>query len=273
MPQAHANGIELEYESLGDDHAPPMVLIMGLGSQMIVWPDELCRLLVARGFRVIRFDNRDVGLSTKPALPYSLDDMADDTAALLDALDLPSAHVVGASMGGFIAQLVALRHPRRVRSLGIIMSSTGARDVGHPAPDILPMLLQPLPLERAAHVESRLAIARRLSSTVYPFDEPRLRALIGAAFDRCCFPLGGQRQLAAVMGSADRTARLAEVRVPTLVIHGTDDPIVHPSGGEALARAIPGATLSLFPGMGHDLPAALWPAFADALAQNARDRA
>jgi pimeloyl-ACP methyl ester carboxylesterase len=269
MPRARANGLELEYESIGDHAAPPMLFIMGLASQLIVWPDELCRLVADRGFRVIRYDNRDVGLSTKPAGYYTLDDMADDAAALLDALALPSAHVVGASMGGFLAQLLALRHPERVRSLGIFMSSTGAHDVGQAAPDILPMLLQPLPAEREAYVAHRLGIARRLSSTAYPFDEPRIRALTAAAFDRCYFPLGGQRQLAAVMTAADRTARLAHVRVPTIVLHGGDDPIVAPSGGEAIARAIPGATLRIFAGMGHDLPAALWPTFAEALTANA----
>jgi pimeloyl-ACP methyl ester carboxylesterase len=272
MPRARANGIELEYETIlapgGDPHGPPLVMIMGLGSQMIVWPDELCQLIAARGLRVIRYDNRDVGLSTRPAAGYTLDDMADDAAGLLDALDLPTAHVVGASMGGYIAQLLALRHPRRVSSLCIIMSSTGARDVGQPEPDILPMLMQPMPTEREAYIEFRLRISRRLSSTGYPFDEPRLRALAGAAFDRSFFPLGGQRQLAAVIASYDRTAKLAELRVPTLVIHGTDDPIVAKSGGEALARAIPGAELRIFPGMGHDLPAALWPTFADAIAAN-----
>ncbi|HEY2746316.1 MAG TPA: alpha/beta fold hydrolase [Polyangia bacterium] len=269
MPTARANGIELEYESIGDAHAPPMLLIMGLGTQMIAWPDGFCRLLAERGFRVIRFDNRDVGLSTKTPVPYTLDDMADDAAGLLDALDVPAAHVVGASMGGFIAQLLTLRHPRRVTSLCIMMSSTGARDVGGAAPDILPMLMQPQPSERAAYLDFRVKISRRLSSTVHPFDEPRIRALAGAAFDRSFFPLGGQRQLAAVMAASDRTARLAAVRTPTLVIHGADDPIVAVSGGEAVARAIPGATLRVFPGMGHDLPAPLWPDFAAAIAQNA----
>ena len=274
MPRAHANGIELEYETIvspgGDERAPPLLMIMGLGSQMIVWPDELCRLIAAEGFRVIRYDNRDVGLSTKPAALYTLDDMADDAAGLLDALDLPAAHVVGASMGGFIAQLLALRHPRRVRSLCIIMSSTGARDVGGAAPDILPMLLQPQPTERAAYVEYRLNIARRLSSTTYELDEPRIRKLSADCYDRSFFPLGGQRQLAAVMSSTDRTARLADLHVPTLILHGSADPIVDVSGGEALARAIPGAKLRVFPGMGHDLPAALWPTFARAIADNTR---
>jgi len=269
MPRARANGIELEYESIGDRGAPPLLMIMGLASQMIVWPDELCQMLAERGFRVIRFDNRDVGLSTRPDTNYTLDDMADDAAGLLDALDLPRAHVVGASMGGFIAQLLALRHPQRVASLCIIMSSTGARDVGAAAPDILPFLMQPLQTERSAAIEHRLKIGRRLSSPGYPFDEPRIRGVIAACFDRNHFPLGGQRQLAAVMLSPDRTARLASVTAPTLVLHGAEDPIVHVSGGEAIARAIPGAQLRVFPGMGHDLPAALWPTFADAIATHA----
>lgn len=269
MPRAHANGIELEYECFGEPRHPALLLIMGLGSQMIVWPDDFCRQLADKGFRVIRYDNRDVGLSTKPAGGYTLDDMADDAAGLCDALDLPSAHVVGASMGGFIAQLLALRHPARVRSLCIIMSSTGSRAVGQAAPDILPMLMQPMPPDRIGYVEYRLAIGRRLSSPGYPFDEPRIRDLIAKSYDRDYFPLGTQRQLAAVMAAPDRTARLAEVRAPTVVLHGADDPIVHPSGGEAIARAIPGAKLHIFPGMGHDLPQALWATFAAEIAANA----
>jgi pimeloyl-ACP methyl ester carboxylesterase len=269
MPRARANGIELEYESLGDEHAPPLLMIMGLASQLIVWPNEWCHQLAARGFRVIRYDNRDVGLSTRPDAPYTLDDMADDAAGLLDALDLPAAHVIGASMGGFIAQLLALRHPRRVRSLCIMMSSTGSRGVGAPEPDILPLLMMPVPTDRADYIEYRIKISRRLSSTGYEFDEPRIRRLAAAAFDRAFFPLGGQRQLAAVMSATDRTPRLTEIHTPTLVIHGGADPIVSVSGGEALARAIPNATLRLFPGMGHDLPEALWPTFTDAIAANA----
>jgi pimeloyl-ACP methyl ester carboxylesterase len=270
MPKASANGIELEYESFGDERAPAMLMIMGLGSQMIVWPDELCAFLVERGLRVIRYDNRDVGLSTKPTGSYTLDDMADDAAGLLDALGLERAHIVGASMGGYIAQLVAIRHARRMRSLCIIMSSTGSRAVGGADPDILPMLLTPLPVDRDGHVEERLKIARRLSSPAYPFPEERIRTIFGRAYDRCHFPLGGQRQLGAVMTSYDRTAALGDVRAPTLVIHGSADPIVHADGGEALARAIPGAELRIFEGMGHDLPAALWTTLADEIAASAR---
>ncbi len=270
MPKARANGIELEYESLGDDLAPPLLMIMGLGAQMIVWPDELCQLLVERGFRVIRFDNRDVGLSSKPDVGYTLDDMADDAAGLLEALAIDRAHVVGASLGGVLAQLLALRQPRRVRSLSLIMTSTGARDVGQAHPDILPMLLTTPPSDRDGYVEQALQIRKRLSSPAYPFDEPRARRMLELAYDRCFFPLGGQRQLMAVIAAPDRTPRLAELRVPTLVLHGDSDPIVDKSGGEAVARAIPAAQLRIFPGMGHDLPAALWPTFADAIADNAR---
>jgi pimeloyl-ACP methyl ester carboxylesterase len=270
MPRAHANGIELEYDSIGNDRDPALVMIMGLGSQMIVWPIEFCRALADRGFRVIRFDNRDIGLSTRPATQYTLDDMADDTAGLLDALALPDAHICGASMGGYIAQLVAIRHPRRVRSLCVIMSSTGDRAVGAPEPDILPLIMQPQPTDRDGFIEYRVRISKRLSSTGYPFDEARIRKLAADVYDRAFYPLGGQRQLAAVMSSYDRTAELHNVRVPTLVMHGDADPIVHVSGGEAVARAIPGAKLRVFAGLGHDLPAALWATMADAIAENAR---
>jgi pimeloyl-ACP methyl ester carboxylesterase len=270
MPRANANGIELEYESIGNDRDPPVVLIMGLGSQMIVWPAEFCRMLADRGLRVIRFDNRDVGLSTRPAQQYTLDDMADDTAGLLDALALPDAHVVGISMGGFIAQLVAIRHPKRLRSLCVMMSSTGDRSVGMADPDILPLIMQPQPSDRDGYIEYRVGISRRLSSPGYPFDEARIRKLAADAYDRAYYPLGGQRQLAAVMGSPDRTGQLRDVRVPTLVMHGDKDAIVNVSGGEAVARAIPGAKLRVFPGLGHDMPAALWAPMVDAILENVR---
>ena len=262
--------MNLEYEVIGDPSAPPLLLIMGLAAQMIVWPDELCRMLADRGFCVVRFDNRDVGLSTKPETGYTLDDMADDSAGLLDALGLGSAHVVGASMGGYIAQLLAIRHPARVRSLCIIMSSTGSRAVGLPQPDLLPMLLQPLAADRQGYVAQRMHIARRIASPGFGFDEARSLDVIGRAWDRCFFPLGGQRQLAAVMAAGDRTAALGDVRTPTLVLHGADDPLVHVSGGEALARAIAGARLRVFPGMAHDLPSDLWPTIVEAIADNAR---
>jgi pimeloyl-ACP methyl ester carboxylesterase len=270
MPRAHANGIELEYDVIGDREAPPLLLIMGLGTQMIAWPDEFCALLAERSLRVIRFDNRDVGLSTRPAAGYTLDDMADDTVGLLDALGIAEAHVCGASMGGFIAQLVAIRAPARVRTLTLMMTSTGDRSVGAADPDILPMLLQPVPVERDAYLDYRVRITRRLSSPGYPFDETRVRDLNARAYDRAYWPIGAQRQLAAVMASSDRTAALARVRAPTLILHGEADPIVNISGAHALARAIPDSKLRTLPGMAHDLPRALWPTLADEIAANAR---
>jgi pimeloyl-ACP methyl ester carboxylesterase len=269
MPRAAANGIELEYETFGDARAPALLLIMGFGSQMIVWPEEFCRRLADRDLFVIRFDNRDVGLSTKPTAAYSLDDMADDAAGLLAALGRADAHVLGISMGGYIAQLVALRHPARLRTLCLMMTSTGARNVGQAAPDVIAMLMRPQPSTRAEYIEHRLAITRRLASPGYPFDEPRQRALIGAGWDRCFFPLGVQRQLGAVMMAGDRTAALGTLSVPTLILHGDADPIVHNSGGEALARAIPAAELHILPGLGHDLPEPLWTSLADLVAAHA----
>ena len=272
MPKARCNGIEIEYEVLGDEQAEPMLLVMGFAVQLIAWPDGFCRMLVERGYRVIRFDNRDVGLSSKVPASYSLDDLAADTAGLRDALELASAHVVGASMGGFIAQLLAIHHPSRVRSLCSIMSSTGDRSVGQPRPEIVPMLMVSPPAERSSYVDARLAIARRLASPGFPFDEQRSRDVIGLAFDRAYYPAGAQRQLAAVLAARDRTRALGELRLPTLVIHGAEDPLVHRSGGEATARAIPGAELLVIPGMGHDLPKPLLATLADAIVANARRR-
>jgi pimeloyl-ACP methyl ester carboxylesterase len=273
MPRANANGIELEYEVIGDPAAPPMLMVMGFTMQMIQWPDGLLERLAARGFRLIRFDNRDCGLSTKLERGYTLDDMADDAAGLLAALGEDSVHVVGASMGGFIAQLLALRHPRRVRSLASIMSSTGARDVGRTAPDVTPLLMTPPPVERAAYIESRMVIARRLTGSLLRSDETRVRATVGRAFDRCFFPAGALRQLQAIMAAQDRTAALAAVRVPTVVIHGSDDPLIDFSGGEATARAIPGSTFVPIRGMGHDLPEGAWDAIVEAIARNASSAA
>lgn len=271
MARAAANGIELEYEIIGggDGDAAPMLVIMGFTMQMIQWPDGFLERLAARGFRIVRFDNRDVGLSSKVERPYALDDMADDAAGLLDAVGIPAAHVVGVSMGGFIAQLLTLRHPERVSSLASIMSSTGARDVGGPHPDLVPMLMTPPPADRAAYIETRLAIARRLTGATLPSDEARTRASFTRAYDRCFYPQGIARQFHAIISASDRTAALGAVRARTLVIHGTDDPLVDPSGGDATARAIPGARLVRIPGMGHDLPEAAWDTIIAAIAENA----
>ncbi len=287
MPRAAANGIEIEYESLGDEHAPPLVLIMGLGMQLIAWPDELCAMLVERGFRVIRFDNRDVGLSSKieggprPNLfaaiggdassrSYTLEDMADDTVGLLDVLGLSAAHVVGASMGGMIAQVMALRHPARLLSLCSIMSTTGDRRVGLPRPDVLPILLGPAPRSRAEAEARGREIVRMIGSTGFDIDFDVVAAQAGRAFERCFYPAGFARQFLAVLAGVDRTERLRGLRVPTLVIHGTADPLIQPSGGEATAAAIPDAEWMGIEGMGHDLPRGVWPTLADAIARNAR---
>jgi pimeloyl-ACP methyl ester carboxylesterase len=269
MARARANGIEIEYEVAGDAAAPPMLLVMGLAMQLIQWPDAFVARLAARGFRTIRFDNRDAGLSSKVERPYTLDDMAEDAAGLLDALAIDAAHVVGVSLGGMVAQLVAIRHPRRVLSLASIMATTGAQGVGAPRPELLPVLFTPPPAERAAYIESRAAVARQLAGSLRS-DEAWVRDTIARAFDRAFYPQGTGRQLQAILSAADRTPALAALRVPTVVIHGTEDPLVDPSGGDATARAIPGARLVRIEGMGHDLPESAWATILDAIEENAR---
>ncbi|EOD64687.1 alpha/beta fold hydrolase [Amycolatopsis vancoresmycina] len=266
------NGVELCHEAFGAPGARPLLLIMGLGAPMIWWDEEFCTDLAERGFRVIRFDNRDAGRSSRMrgranlaqayvlrSAPYSLADMADDAAGLLDALGVPAAHVAGASMGGMIAQTLAIRHPARVRSLTSIMSSTGGRLVGRPSPRTMPMLLTAPPRTRADYVELLVRTFRLIGSPGYPFDEDRMRRRAERTYDRGVPPGGSLRQLAAIMADRDRTPLLRRVRVPALVVHGARDPLVHPSGGRATARAIPGADLDIIPGMGHDLPRAVWP--------------
>jgi pimeloyl-ACP methyl ester carboxylesterase len=263
-----ANGIELAYETFGDDRSPPVVLIMGLATQMIAWPDQLCDGLARCGFFVIRFDNRDAGGSThlrgvpSPGLadllvrrkrpPYSIGDMADDVVGLIDGLGLGAVHLVGASMGGFIAQTVALEHPDRVRTLTLIMTSTGSRRVGQAKPRIYARLLR-------ARVAAVVETFRLIGSHGFAFDEEYLRDLAGRSWDRGYEPAGYRRQLAAAITQPNRTAALRRITVPALVIHGLDDPLVAPSGGLALARAIPNCRFVGFSGMGHDLPRALWP--------------
>lgn len=287
--RAQSNGIEIEYDTFGSPSDPPMVLVMGLSMQMIAWNDRFCTELAARGFFVVRFDNRDVGLSThlahlpppnlgailggdRSAAPYSLEDMARDTVGLLDALEIETAHVVGLSMGGMIAQNVAIHHAPRVRSLASIMSTTGDPSVGQAQPAALLELLKPSPPERDAYLEYGLGVWRLLASPGFPFDEAATRDLVMRSFDRAYDPMGVARQIAAIASSRDRTPALAEVRVPTVVIHGADDPLISVTGGEATARAIPGAKLHVVPGMGHDLPRDVWPRVLDALTTNARSR-
>jgi pimeloyl-ACP methyl ester carboxylesterase len=272
---AHANGITIAYDTFGSPADPPVLLVMGLATQRIAWPDELCEDLAAAGRFVVRFDNRDVGQSTHlpelgtPRLrdlarrrsPYRIDDLADDVAGLLDALGLDSAHVVGASMGGFVAQTVALRHPARVRTLTLIMTSTGSRRVGRPALGLVWRLALRRPASsRARAVRQVVDTFRLIGSRGYPFDEEWTRRMAAAAYDRGHDPAGHRRQLAAITAQPDRTADLARLTLPTLVVHGLDDRLVSPTGGLALARTIPRSTFVGFSGMGHDLPRPLWPA-------------
>ncbi|RBY86621.1 alpha/beta fold hydrolase [Blastococcus sp. TF02A-30] len=277
---ASVGDIELAYETFGDPADPPVLLVMGLATQMIGWPDEFCAGLVERGLFVVRFDNRDIGLSThvheagapdimsvlggdRSGIAYGLDDLADDTAGLLDVLGLGSVHVVGASMGGMIAQLVAIRHPERVRSLTSIMSTTGDPSVGAPAESALAVLLAPPAGDREAAVQRVVDTYRVIGSPGFEFAEDDVRARAGLSFDRAYDPAGVARQLTAILTCADRTPDLGKLDVPALVIHGEQDPLVQVSGGRATAAAIPGAELLVVDGMGHDLPRALWPQLID----------
>jgi pimeloyl-ACP methyl ester carboxylesterase len=282
---AQANGIEIAYDELGDPDGEPMVLAMGLGTQLIHWDEGFCAQLGERGYRVIRFDNRDAGHSTKiegdrlsaPTMllgigepAYKLRDMADDVAGLLDHLEIERAHVVGASMGGMIAQAVAIGHPDRILSLASMMSSTGNRRLGLPRLRAFGALLSAPPRDREAYAERVVKTFQVIGSPDFPMDEERVRALALAAFDRCFYPRGVARQLHAITSSRERTRRLGEISVPTVVIHGTEDPLVRPAAGRATAKAIPGSHLCLIEGMGHDLPRVLWPRIADQIDRNAR---
>jgi pimeloyl-ACP methyl ester carboxylesterase len=256
---------------------------MGFATQMLGWPDEFCRLLAARNLFVVRFDNRDIGLSTHlhdapppdvmaavagdtSSASYTLSEMAGDTVGLLDALGLTSAHLVGISMGGMIAQTVAIEHPERVRTLTSIMSTTGDRSVGGATPEALGALLAPPATTREEAQARAVAAYRVIGSPGYPLDEEALRERAGLSFDRAHDPAGVGRQLLAILASPDRTPRLGEVGVPTLVIHGAQDALVNVSGGRATAAAIPGSELAVLEGMGHDLPRELWPELVDRIA-------
>jgi pimeloyl-ACP methyl ester carboxylesterase len=273
-------GITLAAEELGDPNGIPLVLIAGLGQQLHSWPDDFCALFVDRGYRVIRFDNRDVGRSTharfRPAKPlamlrgrldpeqYDLGDMADDTVGLMDALGIESAHVVGISMGGMVAQSVAARYPERVRSLTSMMSTTGARWVGRPALSTFRLMLAKPAIDQSEFAERAVRMFRHIGSAGYPFDEEHIRTSAAIAWDRDPKPAAGTgRQLAAIIKSGDRTKELRKVTAPTLVIHGDRDRMVNPKGGASTARAIRGARLKTMPGMGHDLPRGAWPALVD----------
>lgn len=281
---AQVGSIELVYETIGDPADPPLLLVMGLGMQLIHWDRDLCELLAGRGFQVIRFDNRDAGLSTKirgpvpnvmrlmagmpVRVPYLLGDMAGDSFGLLDQLGIERAHVVGASMGGMIGQTMAIERPERVLSLASIMSTTGDRRVGTPKLRVWSLMTRRAPQDRDAYIRYFARVFRIIGSPAYRVDESRTRELAAAAYDRSHYPAGTARQLAAILASGSRTAALRELDVPTVVLHGESDPLVPLRAGLATARAIPGAELITIPGMGHDLPVQLWPTFVDAIVRN-----
>ena len=293
MPQVKANGIEIEYESFGPADRDAVLLIMGFSAQLTMWPTELCEELVSRGYRVIRFDNRDVGLSAKleakgiPDMeklfgalmtgaaveaPYSLDDMAADAAGLLDALKIERAHIVGASMGGMIAQLVAANHPEKTLSLTSIMSNTGNPDLPQGSPEAMGALLAPAPApdDIEAIVARGINTWKVIGSPGYPTDDQQLRQWVMRDAKRSYYPQGVTRQFAAIVANGDRRPKLKNIKVPTVVLHGADDPLVPVAGGKDTADNIPGAELRVIPGMGHDFPLGLVPVFADAIEAAAR---
>jgi pimeloyl-ACP methyl ester carboxylesterase len=277
--------IELCWEGFGDRADPPLLLIMGLATQMIAWSDDFCRQLADRGFYVVRFDNRDAGRSThvkgrpptvgqlvrrsRRAARYRLADMAADAVGLLRELELGPAHLVGASMGGMIAQTVAARHPEWARSLVSVMSTTGRRWVGQTSPWLYPVFLRRPGEGREAAVERTVKVFKAIGSRGLPKDLDFVRETAERSYDRDHDPYGPGRQLAAILASGNRTAELRRITAPTTVIHGTDDRMIAPSGGRATARAIPGARLVVIQGMGHDLPRVAWPRIIDAIEANA----
>jgi pimeloyl-ACP methyl ester carboxylesterase len=279
-------GVTLCYETFGDPDDTPILLIMGLATQMIAWHEDFCEQLADRGFYVVRFDNRDIGRSTHfdfrpPTLlemarrrvrpeQYSLSDMAEDSAVLLSELGISPAHVVGVSMGGMIAQVLAAEHPDAVRSLVSIMSTTGSRWHGQPAVSVYRYLLRPPPRDRDGYIQRSAEVFGLVGSTAFPRDEQYIRERAGRAYDRGFDVRAGGRQLGAIVASGDRTKALGEIKASTLVIHGTVDKMIRPSGGRATAKAIPGARLQMIEGMGHDLPRGAWPLLLDAISEHAR---
>lgn len=289
MGRARANGIEIEYETLGDKNDPAILLIMGLGAQLIHWPDAFCDGLVRRGFHVVRFDNRDSGLSTgfaswgkadlvkvvtqvmmgqKADVPYRLHDMADDAVGLLDALAIARAHIVGASMGGSIAQLVAGHHPARTRSLVSIMSTTGRPELASGDREAIKVLLEPPPpaIEREALIRYGMRVRRAIGSPGYPQSDEELRAIVTRSIDRKYDPDGVARQYVATIASGHRVELLQGLRAPTLVLHGEADPLLPQEHGRDTAWQVPGSQIDVYPGWGHDLPQGMIPILVDRIA-------
>jgi pimeloyl-ACP methyl ester carboxylesterase len=277
--------IEIAYETFGADEAIPVLMLMGTGAQMLNWHEDFCTKLVSYGIRPIRFDNRDAGLSTHfhhapepdfkaamagdfSSVSYNLSDMAADTVGLLDFLGLKSAHFVGASMGGFISQMIAIEYPDRIRSMTCIMSTTGDPSVGYPASDTLSLLAGPPPTNREEAMEQAVKNFRVVGSPGFPLNEDEVRERAGLAYDRSYDLDGMMRQAIAVIASGDRTSRLESVKVPTLVIHGDSDKMCDVSGGRAIAKAIKGSELVIIEGMGHNLPRPLWPRLTSLIANH-----
>jgi len=284
MSKITANGIEIEYEAFGNPSDRPLLLIIGVGSQLILWDESICKDLASRGHYVIRYDNRDAGLSTKCdmagftdlieikktigrilrgeriSVPYTIADMADDGAGLLEALGIPRAHICGMSMGGMIAQTIALRHSSRVLSLTSIYSNTGNPGLPQPKPEVMAAFFSPIPEERPAYIEHMLRLFEMITGPCFPLDEEWARRIVAANYDRCFYPKGVARQVLAILTQNNRKDILSSLRVPVLVIHGTDDPLVAVEGGKETAAVIPGAQLILIEGMGHDVPhGGAWP--------------
>jgi pimeloyl-ACP methyl ester carboxylesterase len=269
MPRAKNGRVEIEYESFGDDRPETVILINGLGSQMTRWPVPFCEKLVARGFRAIRMDNRDTGLSSwLEGERYSIQDMAADVIAVLDAAGVRKAHVAGVSMGGMITQTVAIEHPDRVASITSIMSATGAPGTMDSTPEAAAVLNVPPPdpkIDFEAYVAAGMKNARTIGSPAYPWEEAFIRRRVIDEYERAYNPSGVGRQMAAIRADGDRTARLNRLNVPAVVVHGAADPLLKPYGGEMTAKAIPGAELRIIEGMGHDLPPGLYDIIADAI--------
>ena len=290
MASIIANSIRIEYEEFGDQSDPTILLIMGLSAQLISWPEPFCEALVDRGYRVIRFDNRDAGLSQKfdgqrapgplqawlwqklglaSSIPYSLSDMANDCIGLLDALDIQRAHIVGASMGGIIAQIAAAQFQGRVASLTSMMSSSSNPKLPGPDPAVLNQLMHPNTGQREELIQHRMKFWRLAGSPAWPASDKEIRAKVVASMDRAWYPQGIVRQMAAIIATGNRVEQLKRITAPTLVIHGSADPLVPLAAGEDTARHISGARLEVIEGMGHDLPPALWPRIATLIADHA----
>mgnify|MGYP003974418209 FL=1 len=286
MPQANVNGVSIEYDTFGDKNNPAIVLIMGLGVQMIGWDSEFTKMLSDNGYYVIRFDNRDVGLSQwfdddgmpdvmqgftdflegKPVkASYSLDDMADDTVGLLDHLGIEKAHICGVSMGGAITQVIGYKHPSRAISLITIMTATSPAIFTKSKPEAMQALLVPSPPKREAYVDNSVNLYKMISGSKFPLGEERSRLLAGKYFDRSYHPEGTARQMMAILSNGDVTPQLKSVATPTLVIHGSDDPLIPVEGGKDIAEVIPNAKLKIIDGWGHSLPVEVWPILIEAI--------